>query len=122
MEQFGSRDGRAGRIQEWLLLLLRFAVTWDPKDEAAVFAMADEIDALGLQWRPSAPSLFRRMSSEVCKMITALDDPRRAAILKKHIARMDDPRLRRAFQAVVDLERGSPPALPRKSAEISGPV
>src|SRR6516162_4143786 len=48
--------------------------------------------------------VFRRTSSEVCKMITALDDPRRATILKKHIARIDDPRLRHAFQAVVDLE------------------
>ena len=104
MRQFGSRDARAGRIREWLLLLLRFAITWDPKHEAAVFAMADEIDALGLRWRPSAPSFFRRTSSEVCKMITALDDPRRATILKKHIARIDDPRLRHAFQAVVDLE------------------
>ena len=82
MRQFGSRDARAGRIREWLLLLLRFAITWDPKDEAAVFAMADEIDALGLRWRPSAPSFFRRTSSEVCKMITALDDPRRATTLK----------------------------------------
>ena len=104
MEQFVSQDGRARRIREWLLLLLRFAITRDPKDEAAVFAMADEIDALGLQWRPSAPSFFRRTSCEVCKMITALDDPRRATILKKHIARIDDPRLRRAFQAAVDVE------------------
>src|SRR6516165_2442302 len=104
MQQFGSQDARACRIREWLLLLLRFAITWDPKDEAAVFAMADEINAPGLRWRPSAPSFFRRTSSEVCKMITALDDPRRATILKKHIARIDDPRLRHAFQAVVDLE------------------
>src|SRR5262249_57774887 len=110
MEQFVSHDGRDCRIREWLLLLLRFAITRDPKDEAAVIAMADEIDALGLQWRPSAPSFFRRTSIEVCKMIIALDDPRRATILKKHIARIDDPRLRRAFQAVVDLERGSPTA------------
>jgi|SRR6516225_396665 len=107
MQQFGSQDWRAGRIREWLLLLLRFAITRDPKDEAAVIAMADEMDALGLQWRPSAPSFFRRTSSEVCRMIIALDDPRRATILKKHIARIDDSRLRRAFQAAVDLERGS---------------
>jgi len=99
-----SQDARAGRIREWLLLLLRFAIAWDRKDEAAVLAMADEIDTLGLQWRPSAPSFFRRTSSEVCKMITALDDPRRATVLKRHIARIDDPRLRRAFQAAVDLE------------------
>ena len=82
MRQFVSQDARAGRIREWLLLLLRFAITWDPKDEAAVFAMADEINAPGLRWRPSAPSFFRRTSSEVCKMITALDDPRRATTLK----------------------------------------
>src|SRR5215467_9637688 len=83
MEQFGSQYWRAGRIREWLLLLLRFAITRDPKDEAAVIAMADEMDALGLQWRPSAPSFFRRTSSEVCKMIIALDDPRRATITQK---------------------------------------
>jgi hypothetical protein len=107
MQQLGSQDWRASRIREWLLLLLRFAITRDPKDEAAVIAMADEMDALGLQWRPSAPSFFRRTSSEVCKMVIALDDPRRATILKRHIARIDDPRLRRAFQAAVDIERRS---------------
>lgn len=96
-----SQDWRAGRIREWLLLLLRFAITWDPKDEAAAFAMADEIDGLGLQWRPSVPSFFRRTSREVCEAITALDNSKRAAILKAHLARIDDLRLRRAFHAAV---------------------
>jgi len=110
MQQFGSQDWRAGRIREGLLLLLRFAITRDPKDEAAAFAIADEIDALGHQWRPSAPSFFRRTSGEVCEMIIALDDPRRATILKRHIARIDDPRLRQAFEAAVDPEQGCPTA------------
>jgi hypothetical protein len=105
-----SRDWRADRIREWLLLLLRFAITRDPKDEAAAFAMADEIDALGLRWRPSAPSFFRRTSAEVCRAIAAPDDPKRAAVLKSHIARIDEPRLRNAFQAAVELRRKSPPA------------
>ena len=30
MQQFGSQDWRAGRIREWLLLVLRFAITCDP--------------------------------------------------------------------------------------------
>jgi hypothetical protein len=115
MQQFGSQDWRAGRIREWLLLLLRFAITCDPKDQAAAFAVADELDALGHQWRPSAPSFFRRTSSEVCKMIIALDDPRRITILKKHIARIDDPRLRRAFQAAVGIERKSASADSKKN-------
>src|SRR5262245_3271337 len=110
MQQFGSQDWRGGRIREWLLLLLRFAITCDPEDQVAAFPMADEIDALEHHWRPSAPSFFRRTSSEVCEAIIALEDPRRITILKKHIARIDDPRLRRAFQAAVDLERGSRPA------------
>ncbi len=109
----GSQDRQAGRVREWLLLLLRFAITWDPKDEAAVLAIADEIDALGLSWRPSAPSFFRRTSREVCKAITALDDPQRATILKSHIARIDNSRLRRAFRAAVDLKE----KLPRTSAK-----
>jgi hypothetical protein len=104
----GSQDWRADRIREWLLLLLRFAITRDPRDESAAFAAADEVDALGLRWRPSAPSFFRRTSAELCKAIIARDDPRRAAILKSHIARIDDVRLRRAFQAAVEHEQGSP--------------
>src|SRR5262249_35233262 len=42
------------------------------------------------------------------KAITALNDPKRASVLKNHIARIDDPRLRRAFQVAVDIEQGSP--------------
>jgi hypothetical protein len=117
MQQFSSQDWRAGRVREWLMLLLRFAITCDLKDQAAVFAMADEIDALGHQWRPSAPSFFRRTSGEVCAAISARDHPKRAAILKKHIARIDDPRLRRTFQAAVDLEQGSAPAACKKKGQ-----
>src|SRR5262249_60687208 len=82
----------------------------DPKAQAADLARADEMDALGLEWRPSAPTFFRRTSGEVCAAITVLEDPRRITILEKHTARIDDPRLRRAFHAAVDLERGSRPA------------
>ena len=103
----GAQDWQASRIREWLLLLLRFAITRDPKDEAAALDIAEEIDALGLRWRPSAPSFFRRTSDEVCKAIAAPNDPTRAIVLKKHIARIDEPRLRRAFHAAVDLGQGS---------------
>jgi hypothetical protein len=91
------------RIRDWLLLLLRFAITRDPKDEAAAFAMADELDALGLHWRPSAPGFFLRASREVCTAIVEPTGARRTEILRKHARRIDDPRLRQAFQAAVDL-------------------
>jgi CBS domain-containing protein len=88
----------------------------DPKDLSATLALADEIDARGLEWRPSAPSFFRRTSNDVCKAIAALDDPRRTAILKRHLARIDDPALRRAFRAAVKLDEQTAPSQrePRK--------
>ena len=84
------QDWAARQVREWLLLILRFSVTTDPKGLSATLALADEIDARGLEWRPSAPSFFRRTSNDVCRAITALDDPKRAAILKRHLARIDN--------------------------------
>jgi hypothetical protein len=110
MQPFGSQDWRVKRIREWLLLLLRFAVTRDAKDEAAALAMGDEIDAIGQRWRPPGPSFFRRTTDEVCRAITAPDGVKRATILKKHLARIDDPRLRRAFAAATEVERRPSPA------------
>lgn len=92
------------QVNEWLLLLPRFAVTSDARDQSAALALADEIDARGMQWRPSAPTFFRRTTKEVCKAIIALDDPKRAAIIKRHLARIDSPALKRAFQAAVNMD------------------
>ena len=97
-------DWRAARIREWLLLLLRFGVTRDTKDRAAVHAMADEIDSVGLRWRPSASSFFRRTTNELCETIIG-NDPHRHAVLARHLARIDDPRLQRAFAAAVELQQ-----------------
>jgi hypothetical protein len=101
----GPGDWQQRKIREWLLLLLRFAITRDPKDEAAAFAMADELDALGLHWRPSAPGFFLRTSREVCNALAEPASPRRTAILRKHARRIDEARLRQAFQAAVSLQQ-----------------
>ena len=98
------QDWAARQVREWLLLLLRFAVTTDPKDLSATLALADEIDARGLQWRPSAPTFFRRTTTEVCNAITTVDDPNSAPILKRHLARIDNPVLKRAFRAAVNID------------------
>jgi hypothetical protein len=113
MQPFGSQDWPAERIREWLLRLLRFAVTRDAKDEAAASAIGDEIDAIGHRWRPPGPSFFRRTTDEVCKAITAPDGVERATVLKKHLARIDDPRMRRAFAAATEVERRPSPAFPK---------
>jgi hypothetical protein len=86
------------------LLLLRFAVTRDPEDAAAIAAVANDLDSLGLEREGSTPTFFRRTSAEVCNAIIQPRDPRGIATLKRHLARIDEMRLRRAFQAAVDLK------------------
>jgi hypothetical protein len=110
----GPHDGRAKQVREWLFLLLRFAITRDPEDELAVLTLANGMDLLGRQWGRAAPTFFRRSSNEVCSAITALDDPKREAILKKHIRRIEHPWLRRAFQAAVHAN-GQAPQAPDRS-------
>jgi len=66
--------------------------------------MADELDSLGAQWRPAAPSFFARTSEDVCAAILAVGDEHSNAVLWRHVARIDDPRLREAFGAAVGLQ------------------
>lgn len=106
-------DRRAKQVREWLFLLLRFAITRDPEDELAVLMMANGIDSLGRQWGRAAPSFFRRSSDEICRAIADIDDPKREAILKKHMRRIEHLGLRRAFQAAVHFEESVPPVRDR---------
>ena len=107
----GSHDWRDWKVREWLLLLLlllRFAITRDPSDQSAVLVMSDELDSLGAgRWGPAAPSFFVRTSKEVCKAILEVGDGRDSAVLRRHVARIDDLRLRRAFEAAVGLQHTS---------------
>jgi hypothetical protein len=95
-----SNDWRERRLREWLLLLLRFAVTRDPADRFAALAMAEELDSLGARWRPAAPRFFEKTSIDVCDAIAAGEDSH-SPVLRRHLGRIDDPRLRRAFAAAV---------------------
>jgi hypothetical protein len=99
--EFGSHDWLGRKLQEWLLLLLRYAVTREPSDRSAALAMADELDSLGVRWRPAAPRFFLRTSDEVCAAIVSFGDEHSNAVLRSHIARIQDPRMRRAFEAAL---------------------
>ena len=116
--EFDSHDWRGRKLQEWLLLLLRYAVTREPSDRSAALAMADELDSLGGQWRPTAPTFFLKTSQEVCSAISSVSDGHNDHVLRRHLARIDDPRLRRAFQAAVGL--GQELELRRQRSECKG--
>jgi hypothetical protein len=102
--QKGSCDWRDRRIKEWLLLLLRFAMTREPSDRTAVLAMADELDALGVEWRRSGFRFFLRTSVDVCKAIIETGgDDNNNMVLRTHASRIEDPRLKQAFRVAVGL-------------------
>lgn len=117
--EFGSHDWRDRKVREWLLLLLGFAVTRELTDQSAALAVADELDCLGVRWKRTAPGFFLRTSNEVCEAILAGSGADSDAVLRKHVARINDPRLRRAFRAAVGLQETS--ELQHDGAKSKGP-
>jgi hypothetical protein len=99
-------DWRDEKVRDWLFLILRFAITRDARDRAAVLTLAAELDALGTR-RCWVPRFFMRTGTEVCAAILGIDSPNRRSILLTHARRVDDPRLKRAFLAAVDLGKKS---------------
>jgi len=100
-----SRNWREKKIREWLLLLLRFAITREAEDRAAAHIFAEELDAIGASRRAVIPSFFQRTSREICDAIQAVGNPQQAAVLRTHIARIAEPRLRQAFSAALGLAK-----------------
>jgi len=100
-----SQDWPAQKVREWLLAILRFAVTLDQADLAAVQAIAIEMDRLGSHPDAAGFAFFARSSAEFCHAITNKADPNSAAVLHRQLARIDDPRLRRALEAALDCEK-----------------
>jgi len=97
-----SRNWREKKIRDWLLLLLRYAITCEAADRSAAQTFAHELDCVGLS--SAAPSFFRRATQEICAALLTADRPQQAEVLRKHISRISDPRLQRAFIAAAGLE------------------
>ncbi len=100
-------DWHERRVREWLLLLLRFAITREPADRSAVCQLAAELDVSGLHWPRSAQRFFLRTSRELCAAILVNETEPNHALLRQHIARIDDARLRNAFAAVLGVEQSA---------------
>jgi hypothetical protein len=100
-----ERNGwQARKVQDWLLAIVRFAITLAPADRQTVLVIAQEMDGLGFLPGRSSFSYFVRTSTDVCRAIADRDDPRRTAILRRHLATIGDRRLRRTTAAAIDLE------------------
>ncbi|MDI1343349.1 MAG: hypothetical protein PSV22_04495, partial [Pseudolabrys sp.] len=71
----------AQKVREWLLALLRFAVTLDQADLATVQAIAIEMDRLGSHLDTATFAFLARSSAEFCHAIANKDDPNSIALL-----------------------------------------
>jgi hypothetical protein len=88
-------------IKDWLLAVLRFAVTQAPCDRAAVMVLAVEMDQLGSSTSRSGFSYFSRTTTKLCECIVDRADSEKAAELRWYINSVEDDRLRRAFRAAI---------------------
>ena len=90
--------------RDWLLAVLRYAVTREEADRSAVLVLAEAMDGSGSpRAQPSSFEFFRRSSVELCRAIADDTDPRRADIIRGYLKHIDDPRLRRAVEAAAEL-------------------
>jgi hypothetical protein len=100
-----ERNGwQAAKIQDWLLAIVRFAITLEPADRQTVLAIAQEMDGLGFLRGRSSFSYFVRTSGDLCRAIADRDDPGRTVIMRRHLAAIGDHRLRQTTVAAIDLE------------------
>jgi hypothetical protein len=95
-------ERRAKKVGDWLLAILRFAVTLEQADRTTVLAIADEMDRSGFRVDNTAFAFFARTSTALCNAIANKDDPQRIAIFRRHLSKIDDRRLRRALAAAID--------------------
>mgnify|MGYP001555193627 CR=1 FL=1 len=95
-------EWRTKKVRDWLLAILRFAVTLRDEDRSAVLAAAEEIDRLGKNSEDQPEfKFFRNTSIEICSAILEKQNSRGSAVLRLHLNRIEDCRLRRAFAAAI---------------------
>jgi hypothetical protein len=115
-ESIARDELRVRKVREWLLALLRFAITLEPADRSAVMSFANEMDLGPLEPPRSSAGFFLRETAKICSAIVAVDGPKRASVLKGHIARIEHLRLRQAFAAAVEFWRPPhAPSIPSKT-------
>jgi len=95
-------------IQDLLLIILRFTITLEETDRAAVLAMAENMDRLGARTAPSDFAFFARTSGEICDLIVGKAGPQNIATLRRRLREIDNERLQRALEAALEIEPAAP--------------
>lgn len=99
-----ARDVDDGMVQDWLFLVLRYAVSREARDREAVLDLAAKMDTLAKERGQEAFRFFRSHSERLCAAIAAPDTPGRREMLMAHARRIGQCPLQRAFLLMCRLE------------------
>ena len=109
MSQQDTIEPHAALLRAWHLAILRFALTRNNADRLGLLAIANEIDRLG---RPphevgAGFSFFRRESEELCAA-TLRQHKESDVVLNRHLARINDARLKRTLAVALEVPPQKP--------------
>jgi hypothetical protein len=91
-------------VQDWLFLVLRYAVSRDAGDRQAILDQAMKMDTLGGTRDREAFQFFRSYSERLCTAIAAPDMPDRRQVIMAHVRRIGQRPLQQALLLACRLE------------------
>jgi hypothetical protein len=108
MMDLGIRNRYSLELRRWQFAILRFAITLNEADRAAVLAVAAEMDRAGSPASRDGFAFFVRTSVQLCDAMIARNCPENIATFRVFLGRIDHRPLRRAFEAVLDVKPSRP--------------
>lgn len=99
-----ARDVDCDMVQDWLFLVLRYVVSREARDRAAVLELAAKMDTLDKQREQETFRFFRSYSERLCAAIAAPDMPGQRETLMAHARRIGQSPLQQAFLLICRLE------------------
>ena len=99
-----ARDVGHDIVQDWLFLVLRYAVSREARDRAAVLELAAKMDTLSEHGEQETFRFFRSYSERLCAAIVAPDMPGHRETLMAHARRIGQSPLQQAFLLICRLE------------------
>jgi hypothetical protein len=97
-------EASSQQLENWLLALLRYAITRRETDRTAVESLARAMDSLGSRFDLPDFDFFARNSRRLCDAMENSEVGAQAQ-LEQLLKRIESPRLRRAFEGVLDVRR-----------------
>jgi hypothetical protein len=99
-----ARDILDDLVQDWLFLVLRYAVSREARDRQAILDLAEKMDTLDKGRDREAFQFFRSHSKRLCTAIVAPDTPGRRQILIAYARRIERSRLQQAVLQICRCE------------------